>query len=128
MGHSPSDRDRLADERDRQADKRDRDADERDRQADQRDRQADQRDRQAQDHDETSGADSVDALAEVVDDGRFGVDLGGNEPTVAPEPDVAVESPPVSRPGRSLTERLADAADDRQRATSPSEDDFPESD
>src|SRR4051794_27482896 len=111
MPDSPSERDRLADDRDHQADQRDRDADERERQADMRDRIADERDRQAEDHDETNGDDSVEA--EAVDDGWFGVDLGRNKPPPPVEPDVEVEPRPAKAPRKSLTERLAEAAQDR---------------
>jgi hypothetical protein len=131
MAQSPSDRDRLADERDRladardrHADLRDREADERDRRADMRDRNIDEQDRHAQDGDETTGEEPTEAPYGSFGDDRFGVDLGPrHRSTKVTEPDVAAPSPPVSHRGKSLTERLAEAADGRDGPGSPMEDD-----
>ncbi len=118
-------RERLADQRDRLTDQRDRDADERERQADLRDRIADAQDHQQQDGDQERGQ----APPDVAHDGEFGIYLGRvDEPTDLAEPDVAAPSPPLSHRGKSLTERLAEAADDRERARSSDEDDVQRTD
>jgi hypothetical protein len=125
MEQSPSERDRLADERDRRADARDRDADQRDRDADERDRQADRRG-PGTDRNVTTGQEPADDPAgAVLDDGRFGVDLGPRDtPVKATAPEVVVPPFPAGHRGKSLTQRLADAALDREGAGRPSEDDI----
>ena len=110
MEQTPSERDRIADERDRRADLRDRRADERDRRADERDRDADERERNA-----GTRTESVDDTVPV-DDDQFGIDLGPprNEPDPV-EPDEALP-PPVKPATKTLSERLAAAAADRDDA------------
>jgi len=117
---TPAERDQVADERDRVADERDRVADERDRVADERDREADQRERAAAVRDRTeTAADAGRPVPGEVDDDRFGINLGpGVERTEAVDVDEPARPQPSSR---TLSERLAAAAVDRDEPDTPNE-------
>jgi hypothetical protein len=118
MADPPSDRDRIADDRDEAADQRELDADQRDRKADERDRQASARDQAADD----------EQGAPIVDSGLFGIDLGrrGHRAEAADPPDRAPTPEAVTRPKpRTLTERLAAAAAERNGEDPPDYGDDP---
>jgi len=112
---TPAEREQDADERDRVADERDRVADERDREADQRERAADERDRRTGTAAEDRGR---PVPAEDADD-HFGINLGPS----AERPEVPEsEEPPTPEPSpRTLSERLAAAAVDRDESDTPDE-------
>jgi len=115
MEQTPAEREQVADERDRLADERDRRADQRDRQADQRERAADERDRDA----EAAGNVEGRPVPDEVDDDRFGINLGPSTQRVEAVDD---DEPPSPQPSpRTLSERLAAAAVDRDDADPPNE-------
>jgi hypothetical protein len=114
---TPAEREQGADERDRLADERDRLADERDRLADQRDRAADDRDRSAGRAIEVEGR----PVPAEVDDDPFGINFGPSaERTEAVDSDSDEPPSPETSP-RTLTERLAAAAVDRDYSDKPKE-------
>lgn len=115
MASSPPDRDRIADERDRTADERERRADKREQEADERDRQAEVRERDAA----AAAAPTGDSRPTV--DGLFGIDLGHRGVRTDETELDDDEAPPVRGSARTktLTERLANAAADRDRAPLP---------
>jgi hypothetical protein len=111
---TPAERERVAAERDRLADERDRIADERDRRADQRERVADERDRRAGTAAEVQGR----PTPTEVDPDLFGINLG--LPSERPQTVDSDEHSPQPSP-RTLTERLAAAAVDRDDSDTPTE-------
>ena len=114
MEQTPVEREQVADERDRLADERERLADERERQADQRERAADVRDRAG-----TEPNVEEQPVPGEVDDDRFGINLGpAGERTEADDPDEPASPQPSPR---TLSERLAAAAVDRDDSDAPDE-------